>query len=458
VTALTDPPVPGVLGGLRLDPALAGATAELVASAAPFPFSPEPLRRPAALRERMAETCAAFVAGVDALHAAYRDDPAGLTALLRLPPHLAALRDVLPDGDWAVIARPDLLVAGDRTLLIDGNASSFAGLFPLSDLLARSQRELAAATGRPVPPAPEPTVPVLADLLWARTADPDGLVVLSYFAHERAGGFNWFDWYYRLLAWELRRCGVPARIATAEELAVTGGRVRLGGRRVGVVYRFWPVPAPGSPEWTVMDRLVGAARDGGTALFTDFRGELFAVKVVIALLSDERTRPLLGDALADRLQRALPWTRLLEERSTAAGGETVDLVPHVLRRRETTVLKPASGRGGDRVHIGPECTPAEWAAAVAAAVADPEAWLVQELVLADPSRVAVAAPDGTVDRRLLPVVYGAFLLDRQLVGAIGRHGMGGPGRLNINGHLGVIPTPVTWTADQPSTGDFPERR
>ena len=451
MTALTDPPVPGTLAGLRLQPALAGATAALVASAAPFPFSTEPLRLSVAARDQMAETCAAFVAGVDVLHSAYRDDPAGLTALLRLPPHLAELWDALPAEDWAVIARPDVLLAGSRTLIIDVNASSHAGLFALSDLLVRAQQEWAAATRRPGPPIPAPVVPPLAELLRARTADPDGLVVLSYFAAERVGGVNWFDWYYQQLAWELRRCGMPVRIAAAEELTVESGRVLLGGRPVGLVYRFFGVPALGSPEWTVLERVVGAARAGVVGLFTDFRGELFAVKVVLALLSDERTRPLLGDALADRLARALPWTRVLERRTTEVAGRTVDLPGYVLEHRRETVLKPAAGHGGDRVHIGAECTPAQWTAAVTAALADPQPWLVQELVLADPSEVAVARPDGTVERRLLPVVFGAFLLERRLVGAIGRHGVGGPGRLNINGHLGVIPTPVTWTADPPST-------
>jgi len=446
VTGVVDAPVPGVLTGRRLAPELAEATAALVASGAPFPFATGPVRLPAAARDRMAATCAAFIDGVDALHQAYRDDPAGLTALLRQPAHLAAMWDPRPADHWAVIARPDILVAGDRTLLIDVNASSHAGLFPLHDLLARAQRELADATGRPRPPSPEPTVPVLADLVRARTVDPDGLVVLAYFAEEEVDGRVWAEWYYRMLAWELRRCGLQVRIATAEELSVSGDRVTLRGRRVGLVYRFFPMPPPDTPEWTVMSRLVDADRAGGVALFTDFGGELFAAKVVLALLSDERTRPLLPGPVADRLRTALPWTRLLEQRSTEAGGHTVDLVSWVLAHRDSLVLKPADGLGGDRVHIGRECAEAEWAAAVAAALAGPVPWLVQELVLPDLSEVAVADPDGTANRQRLPVVYGAFLLDRRLVGAIGRHGVGGVGRLNINGHLGVIPTPVAWTA------------
>jgi hypothetical protein len=457
VTGVIDAPVPGVLTGLRLAPELAEATAALVASGAPFPFATRPVLLPAAARDRMAATCAAFIDGVDALHRAYRDDRPGLTALLRRPAHLAAMWDALPADDWAVIARPDILVAGERTLLIDVNASSYAGLFPLHDMLVRAQGELADATGRPRPPSPPPTVPLLADLLRARTADPDGLVVLAYFAEENVDGRVWANWYYRMLAWELRRCGLQVQIATAEELAVSGDRVTLRGRPVGLVYRFFPVPPPDTPEWTVMSRLVDAARAGGVALFTDFRGELFAVKVVLALLSDERTRPLLPGPVADRLRTALPWTRLLEQRSTEADGHTVDLVSWVLAHRETTVLKPAGGSGGDRVHIGRECSGAEWAAAVDAALADPLPWLAQELVPPDLSEVETAEPDGSVTRQRLPVVYGAFLLDRRLVGAIGRHGVGGVGRLNINGHLGVIPTPVTWAA-QPSTRDKSGRR
>jgi hypothetical protein len=454
---VVDAPVPGVLTGLRLAPELAEATAALVASGAPFPFATRPVLLPAATRDRMAATCAAFIDGVDALHRAYRDDPAALTALLRHPPHLAALWDALPADDWAAIARPDILISGGRTLLIDVNASSHAGLFALHDMLARAQREFADATGRPRPPSPAPTVPRQADTMRARLADPDALVVLTYFAEEEVDGKVWAAWYYRMLAWELRRCGLQVQIATAEELTVSGDRVSLRGRPVGMIYRFFPVPPRDTPEWTVMGRLMAVARAGGVRLFTTFHSDVFAVKVVIALLSDERTRPLLPGPVADRLRTALPWTRLLEQRTTEAGGDTVDLVDWVLTHRESTVLKPADGRGGDRVHVGRECSGAEWAAAVGTALADPGQWLVQELLEPDPSEVDIAAPDGTVTRQRLPVVYGAFLLDRRLVGAIGRHGVGGMGRLNINGHLGVVPTPVTWT-DQSSTRDDSGRR
>jgi uncharacterized circularly permuted ATP-grasp superfamily protein len=76
----------------------------------------------------------------------------------------------------------------------------------------------------------------------------------------------------------------------------------------------------------------------------------------------------------------VPWTRLLREEKTDRYGEAIDLVPWIRANRSALVIKPNDEYGGSGVTLGREADDASWDAAIQHALADPQAWIVQERI------------------------------------------------------------------------------
>jgi hypothetical protein len=431
------------------DGELAAITAEFQ-TGAPFGFGLSPALAPMRLYQSMSACVDAFIAGSDALMSAFGNDPIRLARVLGMPEQETGPWDALPDNNWAVIGRPDILVQGDRAMLIDPNFASPAGLFPLNDKLLRAHRSAPARRFFGTHAVPRFVMGTYADLLRRYAVPGHDLVAISYFSQEdngveeedglHGGGYNWS---YDGQADEVTRLGLPARVVHVEDLEASEAGVYSAGDRVGLVHRFFLQPDPAIPgEAAAFSGLQTAAWARTVGVFTGFRGERFVSKAMMAALSDERYSELLPTGLSARLSRALPWTRMLEERTTLAGGAVVDLLPWTASHREELVLKAAHGFSGLQTLIGRETTAAQWEQTIERA-ARGEAWVVQELIVPDPEPLLVPVLGELVEISV-PVVYGAFILDRRFVGAIRRYGVEAATTLNITGWHGAIPAPVYW--------------
>ena len=106
-------------------------------------------------------------------------------------------------------------------------------------------------------------------------------------------------------------------------------------------------------------------------------------------------------------RRHILWTRILSDRRTdLPDGTEGDLLEYVRRERESLVLKPNRAYGGSGVAIGPSLDPREWEEKIAAALADPERWVVQQLTSLPVSEFPVIGPDGTMVIEPFYVVMG----------------------------------------------------
>ena len=96
-------------------------------------------------------------------------------------------------------------------------------------------------------------------------------------------------------------------------------------------------------------------------------------------------------------QRHILWTRVLSERrTTLPGGDTGDLIAYARDSRETLVLKPSRGYGGDGVLVGQTQSAAEWEQALDSALADEELWVVQALAHIPVLEVPTLSEDGSL--------------------------------------------------------------
>lgn len=408
-------------------------------------FVTSPSVEPASLLGRLESACRDVFAGLDAVLAGVCDgDIAGMAALCRANAQEVSLLGHQPYQGWATVARPDVITSGDRTLVVEVNSDSPAGLFGLHDVLARAQGTLIAGPD-PQVCAPTPTLPALLRGLSGEVRN-DGLFAICYWAHERDEGP--LSWQYDLFVAELARLGVEAVYCALEDLQFGAGSVRHEGRQVGLVYRCFESPHPANePEQRLLRMLFRYAADRAVGLFTGYRGETLASKACLSVLTDEQITQHLDPALAARLQQSVPWTRVLEGRDTYHRDRLVDLVPYVVDRRDELILKPVRGHGGRGVVVGAEVDLDEWRGLVKRAVDGGDAgewWVVQELHVPDPVTLTYTTPELAEITSTTVSIDGCFIVEGTAVGVLRRYAINGNTTLNINPRSGYAPSPVWW--------------
>ncbi|MGH3157626.1 MAG: hypothetical protein ACRDNF_13750, partial [Streptosporangiaceae bacterium] len=160
--------------------------------------------------------------------------------------------------------------------------------------------------------------------------------------------------YMHKLALRWREYGLDAHACHLGELKVSGGRVWLEGRRVDIVARMFLIEyllEPGAPE--LMDPVLGAAARGEVAMFTPLDTELYGSKATVAMLSDERNRPLFSAAELASIDALVPWTRMVRPGPvTLEDGSRVDLFDYAVDQQDDLLLKPTLRFGGHEVLPG----------------------------------------------------------------------------------------------------------
>jgi len=220
--------------------------------------------------------------------------------------------------------------------------------------------------------------------------------------------------------WLHDRHGLRAMHADPSELVLRGDEVFYEGAAVDLAYR----------DYAVTD-LLRLSREGADvepmrALLRQNR----MVSSIAAELDQKACFELLGDErLAKRhftaderqiFRRHIPWTRLLfPRRTTLPEGRNGDLLDHARRARESLVLKPNRGYGGEGVTLGASVTESDWEAALGRALADPERWVLQRLVTLPVQEFPVRGPDGALHPEPFYTVMG-FAPSRYGVAILGR--------------------------------------
>ena len=124
--------------------------------------------------------------------------------------------------------------------------------------------------------------------------------------------------------------------------------------------------------------LVRAVRDKAVCMVDGFRCKALHKKASLAVLSDEGNAAMFPTDERLAIARSIPWTRVVQQRTTTWRGAAVDLVRLILDLREWLVLKPNDDYGGKGITLGWTVDAAAWEAAVTTALASPH--IVQERV------------------------------------------------------------------------------
>jgi hypothetical protein len=186
--------------------------------------------------------------------------------------------------------------------------------------------------------------------------------------------------------------GCPTVIVDPRELEYRGGRLRGPGGEIDLIYKR--VLINELVEREGLDHpMVRAVRERAVCMVNPFRCKLLHKKASLAVLSDERNATLFSIPERVAIAEFIPWTRVVEERTTERAGNRVDLVPFIAANRERLVLKPNDDYGGAGVVLGWTVDDAGWASAVTHALTTPH--IVQERV-AIPSEAYPTWVEGSI--------------------------------------------------------------
>lgn len=196
------------------------------------------------------------------------------------------------------------------------------------------------------------------------------------------------------------RHGIRSLIVEPDAMTYEGGVLYADGVAVDFVYKRI-LTHELLARYGVEHPIVYAVRDRAVCMMNRFSCKLLHKKASLAVLSDERNGYLFNKKEQAAIQRHIPWTRRVEERSTLFEGQQVDLLPFIAANRERLVLKPNDEYGGKGVVLGWDASQAEWQQAV-------------DEALRQPSVVQLRVPLGYED---FPVVLpgGGFAVEPRLV-------------------------------------------
>lgn len=194
--------------------------------------------------------------------------------------------------------------------------------------------------------------------------------------------------------------GAECVITTPDALTYTGGKLRdASGMVIDLIYKRVLIHEL-IEECGLDHAMVRAVVDGAVCMVNPFSCKPLHKKASLAVLSDERNAALFTSPQHEVIARHVPWTRVVEERTTTIDGRKIDLVPWIGEQKDQLVLKPNDDYGGTGIVLGWEVDTPDWEIAVTRALTEP--YIVQRRI-ALPSEPFAAIMDGklTLDTRIV---------------------------------------------------------
>ena len=205
---------------------------------------------------------------------------------------------------------------------------------------------------------------------WSRGRELPTIGILDWSDVPTRSEFLLYQHYFE-------RMGLRCVVADVRECELAGGRLVAAGTPIDLIYKR--VLIHELVERMGLDHaIVRAVQSGAVCMANPFRCKILHKKASLAVLSDERNSHLWSGREQQVIAEHVPWTRVVEERTTLYGGQPIDLIPWIAVRRERLVLKPNDDYGGAGIVLGWEVDQDAWSRAVERALAEP--YIVQERI------------------------------------------------------------------------------
>lgn len=203
------------------------------------------------------------------------------------------------------------------------------------------------------------------------TSDAPRIAILDWREVPTFSEFVIFYDYFKAMGFE-------ARIVDPREVEYRDGKLMAGDYHITLIYKrvlIGELIERGGIDHPV----VRAVRDRAVCMVNSFRCKILFKKASLAVLSDERNAALFTPAQQAAIAKHIPWTRVMEPRTTTGpGGTAIDLVPWASTNKDDLVLKPNDDYGGKGIVLGWLVDQRTWDDAVQTALTHP--YVVQQKV------------------------------------------------------------------------------
>lgn len=171
--------------------------------------------------------------------------------------------------------------------------------------------------------------------------------------------------------------GYKTTIADPREFKYKGGKLYHKNFRVDLIYRraFFDEIVERLDE--VQD-LIRAYRERAVCMVNPLRSRLASTKALLSILTNPEYDHFFTENENKVKRDAIPWTRRLTDAEDFYGRKKIYLIDFLKDEKDTLVLKPSSGSGGQDVTIGRETPDDRWNETIDKALKGD--WIVQECV------------------------------------------------------------------------------
>jgi hypothetical protein len=223
---------------------------------------------------------------------------------------------------------------------------------------------------------PLPSTPGVAHALfaahreWSGTREAPRIAIVDWSDVPTQSEFVIFRDFFRGL-------GLECVIADPREMEYRNGKLFAGNVHVTLIYKRVLIDEL-VKECGLEHDVIRAVRERAVCMVNPFRCKLLHKKASLAVIGDERNARLFSEAERRAVALHVPWTRVVEERSTEFDGKRMDLLPWMSENRERLVLKPNDDYGGRGIVLGWTVSADKWQNAIRTAVDEP--YIVQQRV------------------------------------------------------------------------------
>src|SRR5579859_7294892 len=159
---------------------------------------------------------------------------------------------------------------------------------------------------------------VMSYIDWGGTSKRPQIAIVDF-----RGVPTWSE--FEILKARFEKMGVPTLIADPRDLVFDGKSLSAHGTKLDLVYRRALInDIVAHPK--ECEALVKAYAANAVCVANTFRCKIPHVKAFFAVLSDERNGALFSHGEREVIRRHVPWTRVVEDTSTAHYGEHIELL------------------------------------------------------------------------------------------------------------------------------------
>ncbi|MFH1978432.1 MAG: circularly permuted type 2 ATP-grasp protein [Candidatus Aenigmatarchaeota archaeon] len=209
--------------------------------------------------------------------------------------------------------------------------------------------------------------------------------------------------------------GYETIICSPRDLTYDGECLYFKDKKIDVVYKRVIAPELLNNEGS--DNLLNAVRDGKVCLINPIKSFLAGHKDILHHLSNGDFDDILDEEEKNVIRKTIPWSRdMKNEETTDISGKKINLMNFVKNNKDSLVLKPSGGYGGEGVVIGKFIDQEEWLSTIKK-MGDDE-WIVQEFVQIPEIKVPIMGDKITFESRFINI--NTFVLNGKYAYSVSR--------------------------------------